>query len=259
MKFDPERGGLPRFVRGHGHGHPRVSRRFRLPEGRRGVVTRWSQLRPSHPKRGCGETDWHKDLPCFHGTRQVFFRLFRFWVQAAIVGVPPLGGKAIPAEAGTPTGCHSHLEPEEPLFCRSCNRCSQRGAVVFVMVSAGCPQRWRCMDAMLSGEVRSSRVLSAYGSGGAAPACARMGAAHSEAKSTPSLPARSPSHDQDVDATRRAAAFRRCTDHSLPCSLFRPGTGWRCAAQREGARGRYRLRRPGALDLPARHGRRQRH
>jgi putative transposase len=35
-------------------------------------------------------------------------------VQAAFVGVPPLGGSAFPAEAGTPTGCHSHLETEEP-------------------------------------------------------------------------------------------------------------------------------------------------
>ncbi len=27
-----------------------------------------------------------------------------------MVGVPPLGGFRFPAEAGTPTNCHSHLE-----------------------------------------------------------------------------------------------------------------------------------------------------
>ncbi len=36
-------------------------------------------------------------------------------MQAALVGVPPLGGLAFPAEAGTPTGCHAHLETEEPI------------------------------------------------------------------------------------------------------------------------------------------------
>ncbi|MDZ7616033.1 MAG: hypothetical protein U1E05_03455, partial [Patescibacteria group bacterium] len=43
-------------------------------------------------------------------------RLFRVYVQAAMVGVPPLGGFRFPAEVGTPTNCHSHLEAEEPTY-----------------------------------------------------------------------------------------------------------------------------------------------
>ncbi len=39
--------------------------------------------------------------------------LFRFWVRAAVVRVPPSGGFAFPAEAGTLTGCRSQLETEE--------------------------------------------------------------------------------------------------------------------------------------------------
>lgn len=41
--------------------------------------------------------------------------LFRLWVQAAMVGVPPLVGFRFPTEARTPTDCHSRPETEEPL------------------------------------------------------------------------------------------------------------------------------------------------